>query len=181
MSEPPHFFRFAVRLSHADYLALNEARRRLGPFGRFARAGRYAVWYLIFLVVLIGPLLPELSTHGIHWPVFLEWDVAGWVLLVLAFPFLLDLVFDHVVLRWYFHRSAASKQDVTADIDGEGVRWTMGHAEGRMSWPGIPQYVIVGDRVFLFIDKVQGITLPKRGLVSGDWDDFLAFIRGRMA
>jgi hypothetical protein len=174
MPDPSTPFRFAYRLNLADYLALNEARRRLGPFGRFARPARYLIWYGLLIAML---WLMDSFRDG--WRVYLEWEIAIWIPVVLAIPFLIDLVFDHGVLRWYFHRNAASKADITVDVDDEGVRWTMGHAAGQMAWAGIPDHVVMEDRVFLFLDKLQGITVPRRGLIAGDWDAFLGFVRDK--
>jgi hypothetical protein len=173
MPDPSTTIRFAYRLSLGDYLALNEARRRLGPFGRFARPARYLIWYALFLALLVW------MGGAASWRMYFEWEVASWLLLAMFIPFLIDLVFDHVVLRWYFHRNAASRADIVADIDEAGVRWTLGHAAGQMAWAGIPEHVLMGDRLFLFLDKMQGITLPRRGLAAGDWDAFVALVRYR--
>jgi hypothetical protein len=176
MTEASSEFRFAYRLSHADYLALNEARRRLGPFGRFARPARYAIWYALFLAMLWW-----FDGFAAGWRAFLAWEVARWMPVVVAVPILIDLFFDHVILRWYFHRNAASQADIEVGINEAGVNWTMGHAAGQMAWAGIPERVVMGERVFLFLDKMQGITLPRRGLVGGDWDALVGFVRSKIA
>lgn len=170
--ETPAGFRFRYRFDLGDYLALSHARNRLGPVGKYLWDWRYLVWYALFLAVLwwMGGLTGD-------WDVYLNWEVGGWVLFALAMPVLIDLLFNHVMLRWYFHLQAASKADIAVDAGEGGLNWAMGHAAGQMGWPAIRYRAILKNRVILFIDRMQGITLPRRGLVAGDWDAFVALVQ----
>jgi hypothetical protein len=172
MKEVPAEFRFRYRLHLADYLVLSDARNRLGPVGRHLWPWRYLIWYGLFIAFLwwIGGLT-------LNWRIYLHWKVGGWILFVLILPFLIDLVVNQVILRWSFHIQAASKADIAVDIGEASVDWKLGHSAGQMGWPAIRYRVVLKDRVILFLDKIQGITLPRRGLVAGDWDAFLALVR----
>lgn len=172
MTTSHQVFRFRYRLTLADFIALNDARNRLGVFGRYLWPARYLVWYalMLFFLWLFGGL-----TRG--WRIFLTWDVGKWFLPVLALPPVIDLLYNRVILRWYFHAQAVSKADTAVDIGDEGVAWTLDHSAGRIGWPGIRYHVFREDRIILFIDKMQGITLPRSGLVAGHWDGLVALVR----
>jgi len=168
-------FRFSYDSTFADYRALLRARQRLGPLKGHGRWLRYPFVAAVFVLTLwwLGGFAVPLRDY-------LSWSVAKWVIGLAVFVPLVDLVFERVVGRWVYSRYAAADRPVTASADGEGLSWTVDAWSGRFAWSGVRNAVVTPERLFLFIGKLEAITLPRRGLQGDDWDEFLAFVEGRL-
>lgn len=168
-------YRFASDTSFADYRAVLRARQRLGPLKGHGRWLRYPVLLLILIAVLwwFGGL-------SVPWRVYLQWDVAKWLLGLFVFIPLVDLFFDQVVGRWVFSRYAAANKPLVATADDEGVAWAVEAWSGRIAWGAVKAAVVTPDHLFLFLGKVEAVPLSRRGLSGGDWDGFLAFANARL-
>lgn len=168
-------FRFTYDTTFADYRALLRARQRLGPLGGHGRWLRYP-----FVAVLFVATLWWLGGLSAPWSLYLRWDVARWIIGLALFIPLVDLFFEHVVGRWVYSRYAAANRPVSAAVDADGVSWDVDAWSGRFAWSGVKNGVVTADYLFLFIGKLEAITLPRRGLVEGDWDTVLAFVAARL-
>jgi hypothetical protein len=175
MSETDAAFRFTYDATFADYRALLRARQRLGRLGGHGRWLRYP-----FVVLLFVATLWWLDGLRAPWSVYLRWDVAGWIIGLVLFIPLVDLFFERVLGRWVYSRYAAADRPVSAAVDAEGVSWVVDAWSGRFAWTGVKSSVATTDYLFLFLGKLEAITLPRRGLVDGDWDSLLAFVAARL-
>lgn len=168
-------FRFTYDTTFADYRALLRARQRLGPLGGHGRWLRYP-----FVAVLFVATLWWLGGLSAPWSLYLRWDVARWIIGLVIFIPLVDLFFEHVVGRWVYSRYAAANRPVSAAVAADGVSWDVDAWSGRFAWSAVRNSVVTADYLFLFIGKLEAITLPRRGLVEGDWDTVLAFVAARL-
>jgi hypothetical protein len=169
-------FHFAYDGTFTDYRALVRARERLGLLKGYGHWLRYPSMGVIFLVTLWW-----LGALSAPWRVFLSWEVGKWILgLAIALP-LIDLFFDRVLARWVYSRYAAADRPVKVTVDAEGVSWNVDAWSGRFAWSAARNGVVTDDYLFVFIGKLEAITLPRRGLAEGNWDEFLTFVTARMA
>lgn len=174
MDEPP--FRFSYTGTFTDYRALMRAKRSLGPFGRHGWIVRYLTVAVIFVVFVAW-----LGNFSVPASAYLRWDVLKWVLLLALFVPAVDLFFDHVVGRWAFSRFAAANRLIDIAADEAAIAWSVGAWSGRFDWPGVANTVLTPDYVFLFLGKIEAITIPRRGIVSGDWPAFEALVLRKVA
>ena len=172
MAETP--YRFTFVMTFADYVALVRARERLGPLRGWGRALRYPVWTAIFLATLWW-------MSGMTTQIFREAEVLAWLLVIPIMIFAIDLFFRQVVYRWVFSRYAIANREAAVEVDAAGIRWTLGPITGAAPWRGVTATVHTDSHAFLFLSKVEGITLPARGLQEGDFAAFLDFVDARMA
>ena len=168
-------FHFAYDGTFSDYRALLRARERLGLLKGYGRWLRYPSMAVIFLATLWW-----LGALSAPWRVFFTWDVAKWIIgLAIALP-LIDLFFDQVLARWVYSRYAAADRPLDVTVDAQGVSWRVDAWSGHFAWSGVKTSVVTPDHLFLFIGKLEAITLARRGLVQGEWDDALAFVAARL-
>ena len=151
------------------------ARQRLGLLKGHGRWLRYPSLLLILLAVLWW-----FGGFAVPWRLYLQWDVAKWIIGLFIFVPLVDLFFDQVVGRWIFSRYAAANKPLVASVDDEGVAWSVEGWSGRIAWSAVKSAVVTPDHLFLFIGKVEAVPLSRRGLAGGDWDGFLAFATARL-
>ncbi len=169
-------YRFASETTFSDYRALLRAMQRLGPLRGYGRWLRYSSFAVIFVATLWW--LGGLSTP---WSVYLNWDVAKWMVGLAIFIPLLDLFFDHVVGRWVYSSYPAAGRLLTASVDGDGISWAVDTRSGRVAWSAVKNAVVAADHLFLFIGKLEAVPLSRRGLTEGDWDSLVAFAAARLA
>jgi hypothetical protein len=169
-------FRFAFDMTFADYLALSRARERLGPLRGWGRVLRYPVWLGLFFGAMWWQGALRAPLH-----VYLEWDVVKWVLAIPVMILAIDLFFRHVVYRWHFSRHAIAGKPAVVEIDGEEVRWTIGPVTGAAPLSRVTASLVTETHAFLFLSRVEGITLPRRGLEKGDWAAFLDLLTRKTA
>ncbi len=156
--------RFVYRLEFADYLALGRARERLGPLRGWGRVLRYPVWIALFLATLWW-----MDGFGAPLSVYLSWPVLKWLLAIPVMIFLIDLIFRQVVYRWVFSRYAVAGKEAVVTLDEAGIAWTLGPVTGSAPWSSIVASVATPEHVFLFLSRIEAITLPRRGLQEGDF------------
>ncbi len=151
-------YRFASDTSFADYRAVLRARQRLGLLKGHGRWLRYPSLLLILLAVLWW-----FGGFAVPWRLYLQWDVAKWIIGLFIFIPLVDLFFDQVVGRWIFSRYAAANKPLVASVDDEGVAWSVEGWSGRIGWGAVKAAVVTPDHLFLFIGKVEAVPLSRRG------------------
>lgn len=174
MDEP--LFRFSYTGTFTDYRALMRAKRSLGPLGRHAWIVRY-----LAVAVIFAAFVAWFGNFSVPVSAYLHWDVLRWVLLLVLFVPAVDLFFDHVVGRWAFSRFAAANRLIDIAVDEAAIAWSVGAWSGRFEWPGVVDTVLTPDYVFLFLGKIEAITIPQRGIVSGDWPAFEALVLRKVA
>lgn len=169
-------FRFAFMLEFRDYRLMNEARRRSPILGRWARPLKYAA-----LVALAGGLSAAMTlSDGVPLSALVSWETGAIALGLLAFLAFVDVLFDHVLLRWYFGRLAGAGKPVEVVLDEQGLAWTIAGASGRHDWSTMTRDVATPEHLFLFVSRMEAFTLPRRGLEGGDWEAVVAFARAKM-
>lgn len=168
-------FRLAYDGTFADYRALLRARQRLGPLGGYGRWLRYPFVAAVFMATLwwLGALSAPRRAIGAV-------DIIQWVFVLIVIVVLIDLFFEHVIGRWVYSRYAAADRPVVVSVDAEGVSWSVDAWSGRFAWSAVRNSVVTDDHLFVFIGKLEAITLPRRGLAGDDWDGLLAFVAGRL-
>ncbi|QCK84878.1 YcxB family protein [Phreatobacter aquaticus] len=167
-------YRFTFVMTFADYIALSRARESLGPLRGWGRPLRYPVWIAVFLATLW-------LSSGMDLQVLREADVLVWLLVIPIMIFAIDLFFRHVVYRWVFSRYAIANREAVVEVDQSGVNWTLGPITGAAPWASVTATVHTDSHAFLFLSKIEGITLPSRGLQEGDFAAFLDFVDARMS
>jgi hypothetical protein len=159
-------FQFGYTFLVADYRAFLAARRQLYPIKGALWRWRYALVPAITLIVGGAmawsdgvPLRRLLSTEVVlaFAPI-----IAGLVVCLV----LVDLISDRVLTPWIFRRFAMANQPVDVVIDDEGLAWTSGGIRGSLLWSRFGRAVEAGNAMFLFISKVEAITLPRRAFAS---------------
>ncbi|MCA0317459.1 MAG: YcxB family protein [Proteobacteria bacterium] len=168
MRGPEPLYRFAYDSTFADYCALMKARRLLGPFGRHGRWLRYP-----FLAAIFFCTLWWLGGFARPFAAYLNWDVAKWLIGLLVFILAVDLFFDRVVGRWVYSRYAAADKRVEGTVDEDGLSWAVDAWSGRFAWSGVKNAVVTADHAFIFIGKLEAITLARRGMADADWQGLL--------
>jgi hypothetical protein len=168
-------FRLAYDGTFADYRALLRARERLGWLRGHGRWLRYPFVIGLFMATLwwLGALSGSRSAVATI-------DIVQWVFALVVFVALVDIVFEHGIGRWVYSRYAAADRPVAVSVDAEGVSWNVDAWSGRFAWSAVRNSVVTDDCLFIFIGKLEAITLPRRGLAGGDWDGLLAFVTERL-
>ncbi len=137
---------------------------------------RYPVWIAIFLSALWWS-----GCGSVPLRVYLEWQVLIWIFAIPIMIFAIDLFFRHVVYRWVFSRYAIANREAVVEVDQAGIHWTLGPITGAAPWASVTVTVHTDSHAFLFLSKIEGITLPARGLQEGDFAAFLDFVDARLA
>ena len=171
---PERIFHFAYQMSFSDYLALGRARERLGPlrgWGRYARC------------LIVGLLFPGLMwwMDGFDTPLgqFLRWGLVPWMVGIALANFVSEEVHRQLVWRWHFSRHVIAQQKAVVEIDEKDIRWVIGPFTGAAPWASVIATPHTDSHAFLFLSKIEAITLPKRGLQGEDWTGFLDFMAVR--
>ena len=175
MTGQPPSYRLAYHGTFADYRALVRARERLGPLRGHGRWLRYPFVVGLFFATLwwLGALSGSRSAVAAV-------DIVQWVCALVVFVALVDIVFEHGIGRWVYSRYAAADRPVSVSVDAEGVSWNVDAWSGRFAWSAVRHSVVTDEHLFVFIGKLEAITLPRRGLEDGDWDGLLAFVTERL-
>lgn len=174
MTESAPKFRFRYRLSLADYVALNDARNRLGGFSYYLWPVRHAVWYgvILFAFWLFGGFQQD-------WRSYLSLQNGWWIPLALALPWAIDLLYNRVLASLY-KADDASRTDTLVEIGRKGIDWTEGGTARQVGWQALAYHAFREDRIILFVDRMRVIVLPRGGLVEGDWDKLVAYVRKKV-
>lgn len=175
MTETVPKFRLRYRLSLEDFVALNDARNRLGSFSYYLWPVRQGVWYAMILFVfwVVGGFQED-------WRSYLTWEKGWWIPLALALPWVIDLIYA-LVLRRLFKADEATRGETLVDLGRKGIDWTEGRTVRQFGWPDISSLAFRQDRIILFPDKRQVLVLPRGGLVQGDWDKLVAYVEKKVS
>lgn len=173
---PDTSYRFAYVQIFTDYLALRRAAYPIRLLPERARPLLYLVAPgVLFALVWWNSGDTPLSAHLN--PTMLVFMVGTSVAALL-----IELLFGHWANRLrhrVFSRSAIANREASVEIDQAGIRWTIGEMTGAMPWSSVTRTASTATHAFLFISKLEAITLPKRGLQGEDWAGFLDFMADR--
>ena len=168
--------------SFDDYLALVRARRAMGIFGGLGGVVHYVLAVIAFLLVLAA--LRDWRTMSFA-DVFTTGSLAliiGGAVFICFVIAAIDQFFERVLYRLLFRRYAIANSELSITVDDESIRWSAKGVSGNIGWPLTKRLYLARDHVFVFISKVEGLVLPRRGVAPpATFDELVSFLRARVA
>ena len=161
------------------YQALRDAKRKLNPIDDFIWRWRYALAFaiagiIVFWLVIRGGFTPA---EMLSWEFLLSLGGLGLALPLLIF--LIDLLFDQVLVRWIFRRSSMAGQMLTIDLNDRRITWWAEGIRGELDWKRILRIVALKDYLFFFFGKMEAIGLPRNAAPQGAFDRIVSFAKER--
>lgn len=172
--------RASFTLDFPYYQALRDAKRKLNPIDDFIWRWRYALAFTIAAITLFWFVMRDGFTLAemLSWEVLLSLGGLGLSLPFLIF--LIDLLFDRVLVRWVFRRSSMAGQMLTISLDDQRIAWWAEGIRGELDWTRVLRIVPLKDYLFFFFGKMEAIGLPRNAAPQEAFDRIVSFAKERV-
>ena len=159
--------------SSSDYMELCRAQTILTGRGALRRAG---IWLVIG--ALFGFSNGWFDNVGTNFGLARATSDKVILLLTLSVPLVAAVLFGWAiaglslpVLRWFtYPKLSIAGKPVTFELADAGIAWTRPGQAGTIAWSAFKGIVERPEALVLFLGKVEGVVLPRRGFAAGDFE-----------
>lgn len=152
-----------------------------------ARSREHAGWRGSTVVIGLAYGVASLTALYLAHLAFGPLNDGGWIVAAVAFitgvlsVLLCSLHFQRLIQRNFWSDDSPSLSEVRLNFDSDGIQATGAAMTTKYTWQGIKELAEAGNLLVMWIDRAQGIIIPKEAFASQEaCQSFIGMVRERI-